>query len=84
MMMCFSRDAPSSILCHHKILMPLAREKLKQAVDTADKMARTTEGATRQLVTVSPLETPRRIALATVEDMTSNKLPIPSQGTFRR
>lgn len=58
--------------------MPFAREKFKQAVDTADKMTKTTEGAIRQLETVSPLENPRRVALATIADKTSNKLPIPS------
>jgi hypothetical protein len=42
-------------------------------------MARTTEGATRQLETASPLETTKRIALAIVEDKTSIKLPTPSQ-----
>jgi flagellar biosynthesis/type III secretory pathway protein FliH len=75
---------PSSISRHHKTLRPLAREILKQVVDIANKMARTIVGATRQLETALPFETTRRIALAIVEDKTSNKLPTPSQGTFRR
>jgi hypothetical protein len=65
------------------MLRPLARETLKQAVEIADNIARTTEGATRQVETALPLETTNTIALAIIEEKTSNKLPTPSQGTFR-